>query len=59
MDREAPISEATATERWLFSNGQSRASRAYRAFRRDFFASDKADHTAILEYASGKSRSRR
>jgi hypothetical protein len=26
----------------------------YRVFRREFFASDKADHAAILEYASGK-----
>ena len=30
-----------------------------RVFRRDFFASDKADHAAILEYASGKWWSRR
>jgi D-glycero-alpha-D-manno-heptose-7-phosphate kinase len=33
---------------------QSQGVRRYRVFRRDFFASDKADHAAILEYASGK-----
>jgi hypothetical protein len=29
----------------------ARLSLAYRIFRRDFFAFDKADHAAILEYA--------
>ncbi len=36
-----------------------RPAAACRFFHRDFFAFDKADHAAILEYASGKWWSRR
>jgi 8-oxo-dGTP diphosphatase len=38
---------------WVGAAGEDRV------FRRDFFASDKADHAAILEYASGNWWSRR
>jgi hypothetical protein len=53
----APAAACDINEQWFFL--MQLRFLVLRVFRRDFFASDKADHAAILEYASGNWWSRR